>query len=111
MRHTVSFSIKNASERLRIVSLEPWGHEFLLTLDEKLEVTASAETADAGFRLVESNNRTLIFVEGCSGACVTKNAVAHILELDAISETTAPQNLRTQTIPDPMWDRDLDTRT
>jgi hypothetical protein len=109
MRHTVSLSIKNASERLRIVSLEPWGHEFLLTLDEKLEVTASAETAEAGFRLVESNNRTLIFVEGCSGASVIKDGLSHDLDLDPIVGTTETEILPAQRIRDPMWDRDLDS--
>ena len=64
---TLSLSIQNASGRLRIVMLEP-GAEFLLTVDEKLEVTARGGSAEVGLRLVESSNRTVVFVEGCSGS-------------------------------------------
>jgi hypothetical protein len=109
MSRTLSLSIQNASVRLRIVMLEPWGREFLLTVDEKLEVTALAGMAEADLRLVESNNRTLVFVEGCSGVCVIKDGVTHTLDLEAIVETTAPQILPTQRSWNPMWDRDLDS--
>ena len=101
-------SIQNASMTMRIVLVEPWGREFLLRVDEKLEVTAHAESADASLRLVESDNRTVIFVEGYSEVCVIKDGVSHNLDLEAIVGTTAPQILPTQRTPDPMWDRVLD---
>jgi len=108
MSRTLSLSIQNASVRLRIVMLEPWGREFLLTVDEKLEVTARAGSAEAGLRLVESDNRTVVFVEGCSGVCVIKDGVTHNLDLEAIVGTPAPQILPPHRPADPMWDRDLD---
>jgi hypothetical protein len=108
MSRTLSLSIQNASVRLRIVMLEPWGREFLLTVDEKLEVIARGGSVEAGLRLVESNNRTLVFVEGCFGVCVVKDGVTHNLDLEAIVGTTAPQILPTHRTRDPMWDRDLD---
>jgi hypothetical protein len=109
MSRTLSLSIQNASARLRIVILEPWGREFLLTIGEKLEViTARAGSVDAALRLVESDNRTLVFVEGCSGAWVIKDGVTHNLDLEAIAGTTAPQIFPTHATRDPLWDRDLD---
>jgi hypothetical protein len=108
MSRTLSLSIQNASMRLRIVMLEPWGREYLLTVDEKLEVTARAGSAEASLRLVESDNRTLVFVRGCSGVCVIKAGVTHNLDLEAIVGTTAPQIVPTQRTLDPMWDRHLD---
>src|SRR5215470_10921833 len=107
MSRIQSLSVQNASVRLRIVMLEPWGREFLLRVDEKLEVTAHAGSADASLRLVESDNRTVIFVEGYSEVCVIKDGVSHNLDLEAIVGTTAPQVLPTQRTPDPMWDRVL----
>src|SRR5436309_3436888 len=95
MSRALSLSIQNASGRLRIVMLEPWGREFLLTVDEKLEVTARDGSAEAGLRLVESDNRTLVFVEGCSGVYVVKDGVTHDLYLEAIVGTTTPQIMPT----------------
>jgi hypothetical protein len=108
MSHTLSLSIRNVSVRLRIVMVEPWGREFLLTLDEKLEVTARAESAQSGFRLMESNNRTLVFVEGCSGVSVIKDGSTHNLDFEAITGTSEPELLPTHRTGHPMWDRDLD---
>ena len=108
MSRTPSLSIQNASVRLRIVMLEPWGREFLLTVDEKLEVTARAGSAGAGLRLVESDNRTLVFVQGCSRVSVTKGGVTHNLDLEPIDGTAAPQVSPTRRTEDLMWDRDLD---
>ena len=62
--------------------LEPWGREFLLGLDEKLEITARAGSPEPDLRLVESNNRTLVFVEGCSEVCVIKDGVTDNLDLE-----------------------------
>jgi hypothetical protein len=108
MSRTLSLSIQNASVKLRIVMLEPWGREFLLTVDEKLEITAPAGSAEAGLRLVESNNRTVLFIEGYSGVRVIKDGVTHNLDLEAIAGTAAPQILPPHRTGEPMWDRDLD---
>jgi hypothetical protein len=108
MSRTMSLSIQNASAKLRIVMLEPWGREFLLTVDDKLEVTAPAGSAEACLRLVESNNRTVVFIEGCSGVRVIKDGVTHNLDLEAIAGTTAPQILPPRRTGELMWDRDLD---
>jgi hypothetical protein len=108
MSHTLSLSVQNASVRLRIVMLEPWGREFLLGADEKLEITARAHSAGAGLRLVESLNRTLIFVEACSTIRVIQGGVTHNLDLEAIVGATAPQVAPAQSREDPMWDRHLD---
>ena len=108
MSRALNLSIQNASTRLRIVMLEPWGREFLLTVDARLEITARAGSAEAGIRLVESDNRTLVFVEGCFGVCVIKDGVTHHLDLETTAGTTEPQTLPTRRTRDPMWDRDLD---
>jgi len=108
MSHTLSLSIRNASFRLRIVRLEPWGREFPLTLDEKLEVTSQAKSAQACFRLMESDDRTQVFVEGCSDVTVLKDGATHNLDLEAIAGTSKPELLPTLRTGHPMWDRDLD---
>ena len=108
MSRTLSLSIQNASERLRIVMLEPWGREFLLRVEEKLEITAWAGSAGAGLRLVESDNRTLVFVEGCSRVRVIKEGVTHDLDLESNPWALAPQTATNGGHRDPMWDRDLD---
>jgi hypothetical protein len=109
MSRTLSLSIQNASERLRIVMLEPWGREFLLRLEEKLEITAWAGSAGAGLRLVESDNRTLVFVQGCSGVRVIKEGVAHDLDLGSNLPAPAPPTVTNGGHRDPMWDRYLDS--
>jgi hypothetical protein len=93
---------------MRIVMLEPWGREFLLALDEKLEISARADSPEPDLRLVESNNRTLVFVEGCSGVCVIKDGMTSNLAQEAIVVTHVPQLVPRQSAPDAMWDRDLD---
>jgi hypothetical protein len=108
MSRTLSLSIQNAGTRLRIVMLEPWGREFLLRLDEKLEVTAWAGSAGAGLRMVETDNRTLVFVEGCSGVRVIQQGVIHDLDREATVGSVAPQTIRARRPQDPLWDRDLD---
>ncbi len=40
MSQALSMSIHNATQRSRVVLMEPWGLEFLLVLNEKLEITA-----------------------------------------------------------------------
>jgi hypothetical protein len=108
MSRTLSLSIQNASVGVRTVLLEPWGREFLLAVDEKLEITAQPGSGGAGFRLVEAVNRTLVFVEGCSGVRVIQGGVTHNLDLEAIVEATALQASPARRTADPMWDRDLD---
>jgi len=108
MSHTLSLSIRNASFRLRIVRLEPWGREFPLTRDQKLEVSAQAKSEQARFRLMESDERTQVFAEGCSDVSVLKDGATHNLDLEAIAGTSEPQLLPTHRSGHPMWDRDLD---
>jgi hypothetical protein len=108
MSRTLILSIQNASSRLRIVMLEPWGREFLLALDEKLEITARPGSPVPGLRVVESDNRTLVFIEGCSKVCVIKDGVTSNLDLEPTTETTAPQVPASLRTSDLMWDRDLD---
>jgi len=108
MSHTLSLSIRNASVRLRIVRLEPWGREFPLTRDEKLEVTAQAKSEQAAFRLMESADRTQVSVQGCSDVSVLKDGATHNLDQEAIAGTSEPELLPTQRTGHPMWDRDLD---
>ena len=108
MSRDLSLSIHNATVRSRIVMLEPWGREFLLAVDEKLEVAARPGSGGAGLRLVEADDRTLVFVEGCSGVCVNKGGVTHNLDPEEIAGAIAPRVLPTRGTADPMWDRDLD---
>jgi hypothetical protein len=106
MSSTLRLSVQNATGRLRIVILEPWGRTFLLTFNEKLEVTARVGSGGPDLRVVESGNRTLIFAEGCHEVRVIKNGMTH--DLESVVEVTAPQSLPPRRVDDPMWDRDLD---
>ncbi len=108
MSQALSLSIHNATERSRVVLLEPWGLEFVMVLDEKLEITARSGQEGAGLRVVEADHRTLVFVEGCFGVRVIKDGMTYNLGLEAISEAPAPQPLLTCRDVNPMWDRDLD---
>jgi hypothetical protein len=108
MRHTLSLSIRNSCGRSRIVILEPWGREFALDVNEELEVTARPGSADTAVRVVEADQRTLIFAPGCFGVRVIQDGVTHNLALDAPVGTTAPQSMPTNGVLEPMWDRDLD---
>jgi hypothetical protein len=104
--YTLRLSVQNATPRLRIVVFEPWGREFLLTLNEKLEVLAWVASEGPDLRVVESSNRTLVFVAGCSEVRVIKGGVTHNLE--PIVEAAVVQAPLTRTLEDPLWDRDLD---
>ncbi len=108
MSHTLSLSIRNASSRLRVVRLEPWGREFPLSLDKKLEVTAQAKSAQASFRLMESDDRTQVFAQGCSDVSVLLDGTTHNLDLEAAAGRSEPVLLSTHKTGHPMWDRDLD---
>jgi hypothetical protein len=88
--------------------LEPWGREFLLAVDEKLEITAWPGAGGAGLRVVEADQLTLVFVEGCSGVRVIKNEMSYDLDAEVIVETDALQGLPPRPAAHPMWDRDLD---
>ncbi len=105
---TLSLSIHNATSGSRIVMLEPWGREFVLAVDEKLEVTARPRPGGSGLRVVEADQRTLVFVGGCSGVRVIKDGVIHDLDPEMIVPATTPRALRTRVAANPMWDRDLD---
>jgi hypothetical protein len=108
MSRVLVLFVHNASTRSRIVMLEPWGREFVLREYEKLEVTGQPASTEATLRVVESDDRTLIFVEDCSAVCVIRDGVSHELGLETIAETSETQVLPTRRGPDPMWDRDLD---
>lgn len=108
MSNTLRLSIRNASVRLRTVRLEPWGREFLLTLDKKLEVTAEAKSTQARFRLMEADDRTLVFVEGCTDVIVLMDGATHNLDLQTTGGKSEPVPLSAQRTGQPMWDRDLD---
>jgi hypothetical protein len=109
MSQILRLTIRNASVRLRIVRVEPWGREFPLTLDEKLEVTAQAKSSQASFRLMESDDRTQVFVEGCSDVRVLKNGATHDLDLEATAGTSKRELLSTHRTGHRMWDRDVDS--
>jgi hypothetical protein len=108
MNHTLSLSIQNAGGGSRIVILEPWGREFALDADEKLEITARPGPGNTAIRVVEADHRTLIFAPGCFEVCVIQEGVTHNLALEALDGTSTPQIMPTHGVADPMWDRDLD---
>jgi hypothetical protein len=104
MDRTVNVSIQNATGRLRIVVFEPSGREFLLTLNEKLEVAIDAGSEGPDIRLVESGNRTLVFVAGHDAIRVSKGDATY--DLEPIVDVTGIQDVGPGV--DPLWDRDLD---
>jgi hypothetical protein len=108
MSQALSMSIHNATQRSRVVLMEPWGLEFLLVLNEKLEITARSGPGGAGLRVVEADHRTLVFVEGCSGVRVIKDGMTYNLGPEAIDEAPAPRASPVRRAVDPLWDRDLD---
>jgi hypothetical protein len=107
MSHAARLSIHNATSRSRIVMLEPWGREFVLDVDEKLEVAARSGPGGAGLRVVEADARTLVFVENGSAVRVIKDGVAHDLDPQPIVRTIAHQIGPARRGGHPMWDRDL----
>ena len=108
MSQALSMSVHNATQQSRVVLLEPWGLEFVLVLNEKLEITARSGPDGAGLRVVEADHRTLVFVEGCSGVRVIKDGMTYNLGPEAIDEAPAPRALLARSGVDPMWDRDID---
>jgi hypothetical protein len=88
--------------------LEPWGREFVLAVDGKLEIDALPGPRGAGLRVVEADQLTLVFVEGCSRVRVIKDGVIHDVEPEVIVEATVPRALPARAPANPMWDRDLD---
>jgi hypothetical protein len=104
----LSLSIQNAGTSPRVVILEPWGWEFTLDVDEKLEVTAQPGPGEPSLRLVEADRRTLIFAAGCSNPCVTQEGPTRSLTPTALAVTTNRPPMGIREILDPMWDRDLD---
>jgi hypothetical protein len=108
MSQVLSMSIHNATQRSRVVLLEPWGLEFMMVPNEKLEITARSGPDGAGLRVVEADHRTLVFVEGCSAVRVIKDGMTYNLGPEAIDEVPAPRALPARRDVDPMWDRALD---
>jgi hypothetical protein len=108
MSQTLSLSIQNAGGGTRLVIIEPWGRDFALEVDEKLEVTARTGPDGAAIRVVEADQRTLIFAPGCFEVCVIQGGVTHNLTLEETVGTAFPQILPNHRVLDPMWDRHLD---
>ena len=108
MSQALSMSVHNATQQSRVVLLEPWGLEFVLVLDEKLEITARSGPEGAGLRVVEADHRTLVFVEGCSEVRVIKDGMTYNLGPEAIEEGPALRALLGYRDRGPMWDRTLD---
>ena len=91
MSEPLSMSIHNATARSRIVMLEPWAREFLMDVNEKLEIVAWPGPGGVGLRVVETHHLTLVFVEGCFGVRVIKEGMTHNLELEAAEAAPAPR--------------------
>jgi hypothetical protein len=108
MSHALSLSVHNATSGSRTVMLEPWGREFVLAVDEKLEIAAQPGPGDARLRVVEADQVTLVFVEGCFGVRVIKDGLAHDIDQEVVVEADAPQALPARRSANPMWDRDVD---
>lgn len=107
MSRNLRMGFQNATGRPRAVLFEPWGREFLLDVDEKLEVLARTGPGP-GLRLVETVDATLIYTEGCDTVCVVRGGTLHVLEPTQVAEAApSPGPARDD---DPMWDRDLDGR-
>src|SRR4051812_42473996 len=79
MSRNLRMSVHNATGRPRAVRLEPWGREFPLDLDERLEVIARTGVAPS-LRVFEANETTLIYTEGCDTICVVQDGILHVLE-------------------------------
>jgi hypothetical protein len=104
MSRNLRLSFHNASEAPRVVRIEPWGREFPIDLDERLEVIARTGTSPS-LRVVEATSVTLVYTEGCDTLCVVQDGVLHVLEPPAaVAEAASPPD----SDADPMWDRDLD---
>jgi hypothetical protein len=108
MSHALSLSVHNATSGSRTVMLEPWGREFVLAVDEKLEIAAWPGPGGAGLRVVEADQLTLVFVEGCFGVRVIKDGLIHDIDREVIVEPPVPHVLPARGAANPMWDRDLD---
>ena len=74
-----SLGFHNATVRLRTIRIEPWARHFLLGPDEKLAIIARATGRHSSFRIVEANDTTLIYTEGCDDVCVLQDGTTHHL--------------------------------
>jgi hypothetical protein len=98
--------LQNATGRLRTVRLEPWARHFLLTPDEKLEITAGAGSGPPRLRVVEAGETTLIYTEECDQVRVIQDGITH--DLLPVYDAAPPAARPEPRSDDPMWDRDLD---
>lgn len=108
MSRAAILSIRNATARPRLVLLEPWGREFLLDSEEKLEIVGRPGPGGAGLRVVESERVTVVYVENASGVRAIKDGMGHDLDPPPVARTIAHPVPPADGGLNPMWDRDMD---
>src|SRR5262249_24596385 len=101
-------TIQNESPRLRGGIVEPWGGEFPLNPGERLKVVVSAGSMGAKLRMMESDRRTVVYIEGRHGVTVIQCAMRHNLNREAVAAGVDGHVFRDHPTRNPMWDRDID---
>jgi hypothetical protein len=102
-----SLGFHNATVRLRTIRIEPWARHFLLGPDEKLAIIARATGRHSSFRIVEANDTTLIYTEGCDDVCVLQDGTTH--HLLPVYEIDVEPSRSTHVNENPMFDSYIDT--
>jgi hypothetical protein len=64
MSRTVKINISNSLNKPLILSLEPWGEDYTLGIDEKVEIIAQDCSEDFYFHIVPHNDFMAVYAEG-----------------------------------------------
>jgi hypothetical protein len=64
MNYSAKAAVENATDRPRIVWVEPWGEDFTLLPKEKLEVIARNGSEPLWFHVIEHREGTQVYIEG-----------------------------------------------
>ena len=72
-RPTAKIEFWNSRKRPHVISVEPWGEDFTLLPEEKLEVVAWGNSENPHFTAVESEDGTQIYIDGAQEFAVNQD--------------------------------------
>jgi len=64
MSRTVKIEIANRFNKPLVLSLEPWGEDYTLKIDEEVEIIAKDCSKDFYFSIVPHNDYMAVYAEG-----------------------------------------------
>lgn len=69
MKEIQKIRYRNSSKEVVYLTLEPWGEEYLIDIDNDIDIIATSDTKDGFFEIESLENRLIIY--GWSG-CIIK---------------------------------------